>query len=109
MTPEAGDAADDTDDPAEASSADGTTPGGADEPMQSGTGESSQRGAAESETSDAEEPDVAGFDLSCTDCSFETTVEGSVTDAFDAADAHQEEHGETPTGHFVNFERRGGE
>lgn len=90
---EAGDAADDADDVAETS--------GADEP--------SQRGADEPGTSDADETDAVAFDLSCTDCSFETTVEGSVSDAFDVADAHQEDHGDTPTGHFVNFERRDGE
>lgn len=104
MTPEAGDAVDD-DDAAKTSGADGTTPSGADEPMRSGTDETSQRGVDEPETG-ADKTDVAVFDLSCTDCSFETAVEGSVSDAFDAADAHQGEHGETPTGHFVNFERR---
>lgn len=44
------------------------------------------------------------YELTCNDCTFETTVEGDIFDALDAADTHQEEHGETLTGHFVNFE-----
>jgi hypothetical protein len=46
------------------------------------------------------------FVLSCTDCEFETTVEGGVTNALDVADNHQANHGEGVTDHFVNFERR---
>jgi hypothetical protein len=48
------------------------------------------------------------FELSCTDCSFETTVEGEVMDALDVAESHQTKQGESVTDHFVNFERRDG-
>lgn len=44
------------------------------------------------------------YELTCTDCAFETTVEGSVFDALDVADSHQDEHGQALTEHFVNFE-----
>lgn len=47
------------------------------------------------------------FELTCTDCTFETTVDGSFYDALDVADAHQEEHGVAPTDHFVNFQLDG--
>lgn len=47
----------------------------------------------------------ATFELSCTDCPFETTVEGAATDALDVAESHQTKQGEGVTDHFVNFER----
>lgn len=46
------------------------------------------------------------YELSCNDCAFETTVTGSVIEALDVADEHQEEHGRTPYDHFVNFKRQ---
>lgn len=46
------------------------------------------------------------YDLTCVDCGFETTVEGSVEEVLEVADAHQEKHGDIPTEHFVNFTRR---
>ena len=46
------------------------------------------------------------FELTCIDCSFERTVDGTVDDALDVADDHREERGNgAPTDHFVNFER----
>lgn len=59
-------------------------------------------------TGDAADPsdgtgDTRTFRLRCTDCSFETTVEGDSRDALDVADAHQAEHGEPLADHFVNF------
>lgn len=47
------------------------------------------------------------YELTCNDCPFETTVDGSVLDALDVADSHQEEYGETATEHFVEFEATG--
>lgn len=48
------------------------------------------------------------YELTCTDCAYETTVEGDVHDALDAAKLHQEAHENTATGHFVDFELRDG-
>lgn len=45
------------------------------------------------------------FELVCTDCTFERTVEGTFYDALDVADEHQEENGTVSTEHFVNFRR----
>lgn len=54
------------------------------------------------------EPDTATtrnvYDLTCTDCEFEATVEGSVHDALDEARRHRTENEETYTEHFVEFE-----
>lgn len=59
-------------------------------------------------TSEADEGSTTDvYELTCTDCPFETTVEGDCFDAIDAAEAHQEEHGISPMDHVVNFERRG--
>jgi hypothetical protein len=44
------------------------------------------------------------YRLTCTDCSFETTVEGGSYDVLEIADAHQKTYGETFKDHFVNFE-----
>lgn len=44
------------------------------------------------------------YKLSCTDCSFETTVRGDVFDVYDAIDDHQEPFTNTAVRHFVNFE-----
>lgn len=44
------------------------------------------------------------YRLRCTDCSFETTVNGDSYDALKAAAAHQGEYGESSGDHFVNFE-----
>lgn len=43
------------------------------------------------------------YALTCTDCSFETTIEGTVMDAFDVADIHQKRHGHVQPDHFVNI------
>jgi hypothetical protein len=45
------------------------------------------------------------YELTCTNCAFEITVEGTVYKALEVADDHQDEHGETDSDHFVNFER----
>lgn len=47
------------------------------------------------------------YELTCTDCAYEATVDGSVHDALDVAKAHQEEHGGLSTEHFVDFELSG--
>lgn len=46
------------------------------------------------------------YDLTCTDCSYEATVVGTVYEALDVADAHQAEHGDPAADHFVNLERQ---
>lgn len=56
--------------------------------------------ASESQNSDP----ALVYRLSCTDCQFETTVQGDAFDALDEADAHRTE---TPAGHFVDFELTG--
>lgn len=43
------------------------------------------------------------YALSCVECSFETTVEGDVFDAFDVADTHREERADDASRHFVEF------
>lgn len=59
-------------------------------------------------TAETGEPTATNtYELSCTDCTFETTAEGSFFAALDVADAHQEEHGDAPTEHFVNVELDG--
>lgn len=45
------------------------------------------------------------FELTCTDCTYETTVEGTFLDALDVANAHEDEHGRTHTDHFVDVTR----
>lgn len=55
-----------------------------------------------SETGDATSTLV--YDLTCTDCGYETTVEGSAHDALDVAEAHQEEYGDAYTDHVVDLE-----
>lgn len=42
------------------------------------------------------------YELTCTDCTFETTVAGEFLDALDVAETHQHEHAELRTDHFVN-------
>lgn len=57
--------------------------------------------------SDASETDTgARYDLTCTDCSFEATVEGEFGDALDTADEHQDGSGAAAE-HFVDVELRG--
>lgn len=57
-------------------------------------------------TSDGSDTTAAAtFELTCIDCEYSATVEGSLYEAFDVADTHQEEHGETDSDHFVNVER----
>ena len=58
-------------------------------------------GAATSEADDVAPPET--YALTCTDCAFETTVEGGFLEAFDAADIHRQAHGDAPTAHFVNL------
>ena len=43
------------------------------------------------------------YALSCVECSFETTVEGDVFDAFDVADTHRAERADDASEHFVEF------
>lgn len=58
-------------------------------------------------TSDVDETTRShDYRLSCSDCAFETTVEGSSFDALTVATEHQEANGDSPTDHFVNFDRR---
>lgn len=47
------------------------------------------------------------FELYCTDCDFEATVTGTVNDALDVADSHQDDHGTMPGEHFVTFKLSG--
>ncbi len=54
--------------------------------------------------SDESKPTIA-FELSCTDCGFETVVEGDIFEALDVANTHQAERGSDPSEHFVNVER----
>lgn len=61
-------------------------------------------GAQGAMSSETEETSSLTYELSCTDCSYEATVDGSVHDALDTAQAHREEHGSTYGGHFVDFE-----
>lgn len=42
------------------------------------------------------------YHLQCTDCSFETTVEGDAMETLDVADEHTEEHGGVAMDHFVD-------
>lgn len=50
------------------------------------------------------------YDLACTDCDFEVTVEGDLFDALDVAESHETERGGSGTmEHFVNLELRTGE
>lgn len=46
---------------------------------------------------------VQRYALRCVECSFETTVEGDVFDAFDVADRHQEAVVDNASEHFVEF------
>lgn len=53
----------------------------------------------------ADEPETAlTYDLSCVDCSFETTVEGDAFDVLDAAQVHEKNHESDAVDHFVEFE-----
>lgn len=58
----------------------------------------------------SEEDDRASapsYELVCTDCPFETTVEGPFLGALDVAEDHQEDNGRQPSDHFVNVELNG--
>jgi hypothetical protein len=46
------------------------------------------------------------YELTCTDCSFETVVVGPFPRAIEASEAHRTEHEVTPSTHFVNVHRR---
>lgn len=55
-------------------------------------------------TSEADDSAVSRtYELVCTDCEFGATVDGTVHDALDVADAHQDEHGNRLEDHFVTF------
>lgn len=47
---------------------------------------------------------TGSYRLSCSDCSYEDTVEGGLEPALDAANAHQDARGDTVPEHFVNLE-----
>lgn len=47
------------------------------------------------------------YELVCTDCEFEATVDGTVHDALDVADSHQQERGTRIEDHFVTFKLQG--
>lgn len=55
---------------------------------------------------DAQETELSRtFQLTCTDCSFQAAVEGTVDDALDVAEDHQENRGDGGAiDHFVDFE-----
>lgn len=44
------------------------------------------------------------YELRCTDCSFEATVEGDVFAVLDVIEGHQERYVNDPIEHFVEFE-----
>jgi hypothetical protein len=46
------------------------------------------------------------YDLSCTECSFTTVVEGDDQDVYEVIDTHQEEAADPANEHFVNFQAR---
>lgn len=56
----------------------------------------------------ASEADDSGtsftYELDCIDCSYESTVTGSVYDALDIAEAHQQNREDDSDEHFVNIE-----
>lgn len=55
--------------------------------------------------SDITDADTSGlYELRCNDCEFQATVDGDLNEALDLANSHQEERGETPADHFVDFE-----
>lgn len=56
----------------------------------------------ESETDDS--ATTTTYRLTCTDCSFETTVNGSVDEALEVAKSHRQEEGVVYLEHFVDFE-----
>lgn len=45
----------------------------------------------------------ATYELSCTDCQFETTVEGTPIEALDVANEHEQSYTTDEPDHFVNF------
>lgn len=47
------------------------------------------------------------YELTCTDCAFETTVRGSAYEALDVAKEHRDEYRDPSKEHFVNFTRNG--
>lgn len=49
---------------------------------------------------------AARYELDCTDCEFNTTLTGTLTEALDAGDAHRAEMDAGPTEHFTNIHRR---
>lgn len=55
-------------------------------------------------SANADSPGKNSYKLTCTDCGFETTVEGDALDALDVADEHQTENGRVSGTHFVNLE-----
>lgn len=56
-----------------------------------------------------DEQDAVTFELSCNDCPFERTVDGSLYDALELAERHESQTGDVPTDHFVDFERAEGD
>lgn len=44
------------------------------------------------------------YELSCSDCSFTTIVEGDIDELFDVIESHQAEADGHYADHFVNFE-----
>lgn len=57
-----------------------------------------------SRASQAQDRSAHTYELSCTDCLFETTVEGDASDVYDVIDDHQEAYRRSTRNHFVNFE-----
>lgn len=43
------------------------------------------------------------YELECTDCGFEETVEGGPLEAIEVANAHEKSNGQGSTDHFVNL------
>jgi len=54
-------------------------------------------------TAEPETATTRTYELTCTDCQFETVVEGSPFDALDVAESHEQVHGDVQSGHFVNL------
>lgn len=48
------------------------------------------------------------YELECTDCPFQTTVDGEFDEVFDTIEAHREKQSAGPTEHFVNIHRVNG-
>lgn len=61
-------------------------------------------------TSETDQPtSTTTYVLTCTDCTFETNVRGSVYEALQAAKSHRVGNGDADNEHFVDFTLKGHE